>query len=374
MLRAFWGDHVDVDTFRGHERIPHMTSGPFRGALIGCGFFARNHMHGWAAAEGVEIVAVCDLESARAESFARDFGVAGVFTDAEAMLAEVRPDFVDVATTVPSHRPLVELVAAHGAAVICQKPFAETYAGGAAMVAAAERAGVPLIVHENFRWQRPFRELARRIARDDIGRVRFLRLSFRHGFDVYANQPYLIDEPHLALMDVGLHLFDVARVLAGDTTSVFCRTQRLNPILTGEDSFLASLAHEGGAVSNIDCSFFSHIAPEPFPETVAWVEGERGTLELGFDYRLRVHRGGEIEEVNTEPPVPGWGARPWHAVQDSVQAFEAHVVEVLSGRAEPQPSGAHNLETLAMTLAAYRSAATGQAVDLAAFVAEGARP
>ncbi len=351
-----------------------MNGGPFRGALIGCGFFARNHMHGWTAAEGAEIVAVCDLDRAKAEGFARDFGVSRVYTDAEAMLAEERPDFVDIATTVPSHRPLVELVVGRGAAAICQKPFAETYADGAAMVAAAERAGVPLIVHENFRWQRPFLELSERIARGDIGRVQFLRLSFRHGFDVYANQPYLIDEPHLALMDVGLHLFDVARVLAGDVTSVFCRTQRLNPILTGEDAFLASLAHEGGAVSSVDCSFFSRIAPEPFPETIAWVEGESGTLELGFDYRLRVHKGGEVEEVHVDPPVPDWGARPWHAVQDSVMGFERHVVEVLAGRAEPQPSGAHNLRTLAMTLAAYRSAATGQSVDLAAFVAEGARP
>jgi D-apiose dehydrogenase len=46
------------------------------------------------------------------------------------MLREVRPDFVDVATTVETHRPLVELALAHGAATVCQKPFAETYADG----------------------------------------------------------------------------------------------------------------------------------------------------------------------------------------------------------------------------------------------------
>lgn len=59
-------------------------------------------------------------------------------------------------------------------------------------------------------------------------------------------------------------------------------------------------------------------------------------------------------------------------MQDSVAAFEAHVVEVLRGAAEPQPSGRHNLETLAMTLAAYRSAARGETVDMAEFVAGGA--
>ena len=48
----------------------------WRGVLIGCGFFARNHMHGWAEADGAEIVAVCDRDRARAESFATDFGAA----------------------------------------------------------------------------------------------------------------------------------------------------------------------------------------------------------------------------------------------------------------------------------------------------------
>ena len=102
---------------------------PFRGVLIGCGFFAENHMHGWAEADGAEIVAVCDIDRAKAERFSRMFGVAGVYTDAGAMLAEVRPEFADVATTVEHHRPLVELCLKHGAATVCQKPFAETYEG-----------------------------------------------------------------------------------------------------------------------------------------------------------------------------------------------------------------------------------------------------
>jgi predicted dehydrogenase len=343
----------------------------FRGALIGCGFFARNHMHGWADAEGAEIVAVCDLDRAKAETFARDFAVAGVFTDAAAMLAEIRPDFVDVATTVPSHRPLVELATAAGALTICQKPFAETYADGAAMVAAADRAGVPLIVHENFRWQLPFLRLKARLDAGAIGRPAFARLSFRHGYDVYANQPYLAEVADFALMDVGLHLFDLSRFLMGDVTSVHCRTQTRNPRVRGEDDFLASLRHVDGAVTSVECGFFSTISPDPFPQTLAWIEGETGTLEVTGHYRLRLHRRGGVEEESVDPAPPAWGARPWHAVQDSVGAFERHVVAVLRGEAEPQPSGAHNLETLALTIAAYRSADRDEAVRLADFVAEG---
>ena len=48
-----------------------------RGALIGCGFFARNHLHAWGLIDGVEIVAVCDVDEAKARDYAEGFGVRG---------------------------------------------------------------------------------------------------------------------------------------------------------------------------------------------------------------------------------------------------------------------------------------------------------
>jgi D-apiose dehydrogenase len=340
------------------------------GVLIGCGFFARNHMQAWAGIPGVRIIAVCDTDRTKADAFARDFGTA-VYTDAAAMLTAEIPDFVDIATTVPSHRALVELAACHAQVVICQKPFAETYADGQAMVAACAATGAVLIVHENFRWQFPFRALKAALDAGQVGEVRHLRLSFRHAYDIYANQPYLARIADLALTDIGLHLFDLARYLCGDVATVACLTQRRNAQVTGQDAFTALLHHEGGVISVVDASFRSKLSPDPFPETLATVEGDDGTLELLQGYRLRLHRDGGAMETGVEPEVPAWGARPWHGIQESVMAFERHVAEVLAGRADPSPSGAHNLETLAVTLAAIRSSKTGATVDVAAFSAGG---
>jgi predicted dehydrogenase len=339
---------------------------PYRGVLIGCGFFARNHMQGWAAQKDVTIVGVCDLDPQKAAGFGRDFGVAGVYTDAAAMLAELRPDFVDIATTVASHRALVELALQQARVVICQKPFAETLADAAAMCAGATN-GKALIIHENFRWQKPFVALRAALSEGQIGTPRFLRLSFRHAFDIYANQPYLAEVPDLALTDIGLHLFDLARFLMGDVARLSCETQRRNARVAGQDAFTATLRHTSGAVSSVDASFHTRLSPDPFPETLATVEGDDGTLELTQGYRLRLHRDGRMTETDVEPAVPAWGAKPWHGIQDSVLAFEAHVVDVLAGRAAPQPSGQHNLETLAVTLAAIQSARTGQTVTMAGF-------
>ncbi len=336
-----------------------------RGALIGCGFFARNHMQAWAGVEGVRIVAVCDTDLAKAQAFADDFG-AEAYTDAAAMLSAVQPDFTDIATTVASHRALVTLAARHSQAVICQKPFAETMSDGEAMVAACDAAGVPLLVHENFRWQRPYRALRAALASGVIGPPSFLRLSFRHAYDIYANQPYLAEVEDLALTDVGLHLFDVARFLMGDVARVYCQTQRLNPRVAGQDAFLATLRHGSGAVTSVECSFFSHYAPDPFVQTLAVAEGPVGSVELLEGYRMRLHKDGRVEETDVEPGVPDWGGKPWHLVQESVVAFQRHAVEVMQGRAEGQPTGADNLRTLAVTLAAILSAKSGQAVEIEA--------
>jgi predicted dehydrogenase len=335
-----------------------------RVALIGCGFFARNHMLAWRDLAGAEVVAVCDLDPAKAEAFATEFG-GRAFTDAATMLAEMRPDVADVATTVGSHRALVELAARHAGAVICQKPFAATLADGRAMVAACADAGVPLFVHENFRWQKPWREIAAHIRAGAIGTPHFLRLSFRHAYDVYANQPYLAEEPDLALTDVGLHLFDMARSLLGEVERVSCETQRLNPRVRGQDAFQAVLRHASSAVSSVECSFHTHLSPDPFPQTIGRVEGDRGSLELLPDHRLRRHGPDGMTETDAEPAVPAWGSKPWHLVQDSVLAFQAHVLDAVEGRAEPQPSGAHNLGTLAVMLAAVEAARTGTTVRLA---------
>ena len=65
------------------------------------------------------------------------------------------------------------------------------------MVAACASAGATLVIHENFRWQRPFRELRDMLESGVIGKPEFLRLSFRHAYDIYTNQPYLKTVPDL---------------------------------------------------------------------------------------------------------------------------------------------------------------------------------
>ena len=337
-------------------------SATLKGAVVGCGFFAANHLHAWRGIEGVEVVAVCDADPQRAEAAAAGFETAQSYTDAAAMLERARPDFVDVVTGVDAHRPLVELCAAAGVPVICQKPFARTMADARAMVTACATAAVPLMVHENFRWQTPQRAVSAVIASGAIGTPAYARISFRHGHDIYTNQPYLLDEERLAIMDLGIHLLDLARFHLGEVTRLYCRTQRLDPRVRGEDAASIVLDHASGAVSLIDLSFAARLEPDLFPQTLMRIEGDHGTVELDAGYRLAVSAPGNRQERSVEPPVPAWGAKPWHLIQDSVIAIQRHWVDCLRLGHEPQTSGADNLRTLDLVLRAYESAGNGQAL------------
>lgn len=331
----------------------------YRGVLIGCGFFARNHMAAWSDLAGCEIVAVCDTDPTKAQAYAQDFSVPHWGTDAAALLDEIKPDFVDIATTVSSHRSLVELAASHARLVICQKPFAENLDDAAAMVAACQASGTHLAVHENFRWQRPIREVKALIERGSIGTPRWLRLSFRHGYDIYTNQPYLAKVRDLALTDIGLHLFDMVRHLMGEVDRLSCEVQHRNPRVAGFDAFQALLRHASGSVSTVECSFHSVLSPDPFPQSLLLIEGDEGTIEVKDGFRLLLHRTDGVQKWDVEPACPTWGQKPWHLIQESVLAFQAQALALLDGRGGMEPSGADNLGTVSIVLAAIRAADLG---------------
>lgn len=329
-----------------------------RGALVGCGFFAVNQMHAWTGIEGVSIAAICDRDPERLRAMGERFAIARRFADAAEMLREVRPDFVDIATTAPSHRALVELAASLRIPVICQKPFAPTLADARAMVAACEGAGVPLMVHENFRWQSPIRRVGEILASGAIGRPFFGRVSFRSAYDVYAGQPYLAEGERFIIEDLGIHALDVARFLFGEAGAITARTARVNPAIRGEDVATMMLAH-AEATSIVDCSYATRLEEELFPQTLIEIDGADGSIRLGAGYRLAVTDRSGTRHEDVSPPLLPWAERPWHNIQESVGAIQRHWATVLRAGREPETSGRDNLYTLALVEAAYASAAGG---------------
>jgi predicted dehydrogenase len=307
-----------------------------KGALIGCGFFAVNQMHGWQGLADVAIVAICDRDPERLRIVGDAFGVARRYASAEAMFADGGFDFVDIATTVGSHRALVELAASHKVPAICQKPFAPTLDDAKAMVTAAEQAGIPLMIHENFRWQTPILAVRQILDSGAIGTPFWGRVSFRSGFDVFSGQPYLAKGKRFIIEDLGIHSLDIARFLFGDANHMTARTRRINPEIAGEDVATMLLDHDNGITSIVDVSYATTLPEEPFPQTFVEVDGSKGTLRLGKDYRLTVHGPDGTTESIVAPNLLPWASRPWHNIQESVALIQKHWIERLAAGREPE--------------------------------------
>jgi D-apiose dehydrogenase len=335
-----------------------------RGGLIGCGFFSINHLHGWRGVEGASIVALCDRDAMRLVKVGDEFGIMQRYSDAEEMLTKEKLDFVDIATTAPSHRPLVELAARHGVAAICQKPFALSIQDAHAMVAACASVGAPLMVHENFRWQTAIRAVRAVIDKGEIGAPFWGRVSFRSAYDVFSGQPYLATGERFIVEDLGIHCLDVARFLFGDVLRLNARTRRINPAIRGEDVATILLDHESGVTSIVDCSYATLMAVESFPETLIEVDGAEGSIRLNQGYDLVVAGKSGVRREDCSPPLLPWASRPWHNIQESVQTIQQHWVDCLRTGREPATSGRDNIKTLVLVEAAYKAAKTQEKIDV----------
>jgi predicted dehydrogenase len=340
-----------------------VASSRLRLGVIGCGFFAENHLNAWSRMDGVELVAVCDLDAVKARSAAQRFGAAKSYMSAEAMLDGEELDFVDIATTMASHQALVGLAAKRGLPTIVQKPLAPDWETCRAIVGTTRAAGIPFMVHENTRFLTPVRRAKAVIDSGAIGTPNWARVSFRTGHDIYGKQPYLARETHFVILDLGVHMLDVARYLMGEASSLYCQSQSIKLGIAGEDKATILLRHAGGATSLVEASYASPSSPDPFPQLLLQIEGSRGSLRIDPGYRMTVLGAGEATVEDVSPGMLPWSTPPWHGTQESVQRIQEQFVRCLRDGSTPETSGEDSLKTYGLVFGAYQSAASGQAVS-----------
>jgi len=127
----------------------------YKVAIIGTGMIANAaHVPAWLALkDDVEIVAVTDLVEANAVQTAATVGSGcKVYSDADKMLAEVKPDIVSVCTPNNYHNEYTIKALKAGANVLCEKPAAPGAAQVQEMYDVAKAAGKYLLVGQSMRW------------------------------------------------------------------------------------------------------------------------------------------------------------------------------------------------------------------------------
>ncbi|NPV07607.1 MAG: Gfo/Idh/MocA family oxidoreductase [Anaerolineae bacterium] len=338
--------------------------GELRFAVFGAGFWAPYQLAAWGELKGARCVALYNRTRERAEALARRAGIPAVYDDAEELIRRERPDFLDVVTSVETHAPFVRLAAEHGLPVICQKPMATTLAEAEEMVAVCQRAGVPLFVHENWRWQEPLRRLKQALDEGRIGRPFRARIEYNSSFPVFDNQPFLKELEQFILTDMGSHILDVGRFLLGEVERLYCQTHRVHPDIAGEDVATVMMRTRAGATLTCEISYASRTEKERFPQTFVLVEGEEGSLELAPDYWVRLTTAEGVFSRRWPPPVYPWSDPAYALVHSSIVSCNADILRALRGEGRAETTGEDNLQTVRLVFAAYESAATGRAVVL----------
>jgi predicted dehydrogenase len=340
-------------------------SDQLRFAMFGSGFWARYQLAAWRQVAGVECVAIYNRTRDKAEALAGEFQVPSVYNDAEQLLRDQPVDFIDVVTDGATHRHFVEMAARHRRAVICQKPLAPTLADAESMSAACRQAGVPLLVHENWRWQRPIRALREILQTGEIGEPFRARIEMISGFPVFANQPFLKDLEQFILTDLGTHILDVARFLFGEADAVYCQTRQVHSDIRGEDVATVVLNMNGGQMTVLCHLAYAgnHLERECFPETLIFIEASRGSLELAPDYWVRVTTERGTLSRRYPPVMYNWVDPAYAVVQSSIVDCHRDLVRGLKVPSQPAETTAEdNLRTLRLVFDAYASAASGQVV------------
>jgi predicted dehydrogenase len=335
-----------------------------RFAVLGCGFWSQFQIAAWRELEGVELVAVYNRTRSKAQAIGDRFGVPKVYDDAEAMLREVRPDFVDIITDVDTHQRFVELAARHRTPVICQKPMAPDLPAVRRMVETCREAGVPFMIHENWRWQHPLRQFKKLMDQSDLGPPFRARITFSCSFPVFDNQPFLRELERFILTDIGSHILDTARFLFGEARSLYCRTHRVNPGIRGEDVATVVMGMESGATVTCEMSYASRLEHERFPETYVLAECAKGSIELGPDYWIRVTDAEGTRSRRHPPPRYPWADPVYDVVHASIVDCNRDLLQALRTGAKAETDGQDNLRTLQLVFASYESAQSGQAITL----------
>lgn len=349
--------------------------------LIGAGSIAGAHVAAYRNhPDQVCLAAVCDVQAEAALQRAADAGLTAssrtIYTDAAAMLAQAEIDAVDICTAHHLHEPLALAAIQAGKHVLLEKPPATSLAGGRALVAAAEQAGVTLMVAQMQRFNPRFRAIHTLIEGGELGALRAVRLDAMQNMpDLMPHSSWLFDGAQAGggvTISVAVHKIDLARYLVGEVKQVSAlrRTVR-EPFRHGAEDYVAALLEfENGAIGELFGTYSGFRAPWGEMLTIF---GDDGVVHVTHDYggneqvvyatRRRMPNLDDFNDIYTTlTPLP-----PDRTGLPSDDAFAneiLHFAECCRTGAEPLTSGRDNIKTLKVILGIYAAAESGEPVVL----------
>jgi len=334
-----------------------------KGVALGAGYFSRFQYEAWSRIPEVEMAAIYNRTENKARALMAQHGVPRYYPDWREMIDRERPDFVDIITPPETHEEMCAYAAAHGIAIISQKPLAPTLEESRRIVETAHAAGVRFMVHENWRWQPWYREIKRiqnAGAIGDFTHIHFLmRMGDGWGESAYLDrQPFFRDYPRLLVYETGVHFIDTFRYLLGEVTEVYAHLRRLNPVIRGEETGQVLFRFAGGATAIWDANRYNEVeSPTPrYTFGELRIDAMNGHLTMDTEANLRLkplgQPGRDVPYARSNVNFAG----------DCVYSLQRHFVDCMRSGEEFESNGPDYLKTLRVVDAVYESAASGRPV------------
>jgi perosamine synthetase len=320
-----------------------------RVAIVGCGYIGKWHALAYARNPNVEIAAFVDIDRARAEQLAGEYGPAKVYQTHLELLGHDRVDAVSLCTLPGSHHEISMDLLNAGVHVLCEKPLAVSVHEAEEMVAAAHENNLVLLTAFKFRFFEEVNKAKEMIAAKRFGRIINFRLMFAGYLDISGKW---YSKKHLSgggvIMDNGSHAFDLVRYILGDFNIVSTGINH-HQYLDVEDTARILVRLQEGASGMIDLSWSAGVPSSSYLE----VYGEEGSLFLdlkGISYKFKT-----------------WGA--WKRVDNKTDEKDGfsrqinHFIDCVEGQMPLVIEPCDGIKTQVMIETAYQSFKTKESHD-----------
>ncbi len=257
-----------------------------------------------------KLVAIAGRDEAAVKEAALRYGYEGYYTDWRKMLADPRVQLFDNAGPNNLHAEPCIAAAEAGKHILCEKPMARSREEAQAMLNAVKKTGVKHMVSFNYRFVPAIRQAYELIKSGDLGEIYHFRAVYLQEWIADPKFPLVwrLDKKTAgsgALGDLGAHIIDLGRFLAGEPASVMALTKtfiKQRPLPGGigsglvevDDAFEAIIEFENGAIGTLEASRF---CPGRKNYEMFEINGSKGSI------RFNLERLNELEVFWKDAPV-----------------------------------------------------------------------
>jgi predicted dehydrogenase len=342
-----------------------------RVAIIGCGSVSNRYIPHLQSSNLIKIVSLCDIKPERAVAQNKEYKVnAATYSNIDEMLKGVPFDMMVTLTDMQKHGELNRKALMAGKHVWSEKPMANTYAEGKALLDLARIKGLKL-------WGAPavvnspqFAFMSKCIREGKLGRVASAHGQYGHTGPSWS--AFFYEKGGGSMPDLGVYNMATLTGLLGPAKSVMAMLSIVNPERTvddkgkikveEEDNAHVLLEHANGVISHVMCGFnyFDPHGHEAKGQELHSIQifGDKGNMRMiGYDWETNGvilddswERPGVLHEKET-------GGYQW-------QEGATKVGESIVNKTVPRINVEHALHVLEIIEAARKSSATGMKIKL----------